>query len=307
MTELLDIAEEVADALAEGRPLVALESSVIAQGLPWPDNLSTARAMEAIIRDSGALPATTAILRGRVKIGLSNDDLDLLARTSDVAKVGPRDIAWALATKRAGATTVGATLIAADLAGIPVMATGGIGGVHRGAYETFDQSADLTELARHPLVVVASGAKSILDVPKTLEVLETLGVPVIGFRTSEFPAFHARSSGLTLSLRLEEPEEVASVLRHQKVLGLIQALLVANPIRDHAAVPKADLECWIDRALEDCASANISGKAVTPYLLERLSDLSNGQTLTANKALLIDNARLASEIAIAYVKASLER
>ena len=300
LSDLLSIAEEVVDAIAEGRPTVALESSVIAQGLPRPDNLETATAMETAVRQAGAVPATTALIDGRIKVGLSATDLALLATSPEVVKVGPRDIAPALAAGRAGGTTVAATLIAASRAKIPVMATGGIGGVHRGASETFDLSADFRELAQNPLAVVTSGAKSVLDLPRTLEVLETLGVVILGFRTGEFPAFHAQRSGLQLSWRIETATEAASVLKYQRKLGFPQSILIANPVPQGFAVPEAALESWTQQAVDECAAAGLAGKAVTPFLLERLNDLSGGLTLTANKALLLENARLAAEIAGAY-------
>lgn len=300
LADLLSIAEEVVDAIAEGRPTVALESSVIAQGLPRPDNLETAGAMETAVRQAGAVPATTALIDGRIKVGLSAADLELLATYPKVVKVGPRDIAPTLAAGRVGGTTVAVTLIAASRAAIPVMATGGIGGVHRGASETFDLSADFRELAQNPVAVVTSGAKSVLDLPKTLEILETLGVVILGFRTDEFPAFHAQRSELQLSWRIETATEAACVLKHQRILGLRQSVLIANPVPQKVAVPEAALESWTQQATDECAASGLAGKAVTPFLLKRLNDLSGGLTLKANKALLLENARLAAEIADAY-------
>ena len=230
MNPFLEPTPEVAEALASGRPVLAFESTIISHGMPYPRNLETALAAEGIARDAGAVPATIALLDGRIAVGLTRPQLERLAREKDVLKVSRRDLAWALAQRRIGATTVSATMLAARMAGISVFATGGLGGVHRGALDTFDISADLSELAGTSVLVVSAGAKAILDLPRTLEVLETLGVPVLGYRTGEFPAFYSRSSGLPLSLRIETPAEAASALRVQRTLGLPQGILVANPV-----------------------------------------------------------------------------
>jgi pseudouridine-5'-phosphate glycosidase len=290
---------EVADALRARRPVVALESTIISHGMPYPRNVETALAGEAIARDAGVAPATIALLDGRIVVGLDRGELERLAQEKDVLKASRRDLAWALAMGRTGATTVSATMLAARLAGIDVFATGGIGGVHRGAAGTFDISADLAELASTSVCVVSAGAKAILDLPKTLELLETLGVPVVGFGTSEFPAFYSRSSGLPLALRVDTPEEVASVLRAQRALGLPQGILVANPVPAEWEIPRAAMDAWIGRAVTDLESREIRGKAVTPFLLSRILELSGGVSLETNVRLFHHNVRLACGIASA--------
>ena len=297
MTERLQLSAEVAEAIASHRPVVAFESTIISHGMPYPRNLETARAAEGIARDGGAVPATVAVLDGRIKVGLEARELERLATEKGILKISRRDVSWALAGGRTGATTVSATMLAARLAGIDTFATGGIGGVHRGAAESFDVSADLSELAVTSVCVVAAGAKAILDLPKTLEVLETLGVPVIGFRTSEFPAFYSRSSGLPLSLRAESPSEVAQVLRLQRQLGLPQGILVANPVPAEFEIPRQVMERWIGLAAADLEARGIRGKAVTPFLLSRIVELSGGKSLETNVRLFHENARLASRIA----------
>jgi pseudouridine-5'-phosphate glycosidase len=300
MSDRPSLHPDVADALAEGRPVVALESSVVAQGLPRPFNLETAMAMGETVRSAGALPATAAVIAGELKIGLTDDELTALAETPAVPKLAPRDLAATLRGGGLGATTVAGTLFAAAHAGIKVFATGGIGGVHRGADQSFDISADLPELARRPVAVVASGAKSILDLPATLEVLETWGVPVIGYCCSDFPAFHTRESGLPLAHRVENPAEAASLMRQHWALGQESALLFANPVPQKAEIDPALLAAWIERALAAAASERIAGKAVTPFLLGQLAELSGGKSLAANRSLLLNNARVAAEIACAY-------
>lgn len=295
----LALAEEVADALAEGRPVVALESTVISHGLPRPDNLETALAMDAAVRAHGAVPATVGILEGRVRVGLTGGEIERFARADAVAKVSRRDFGWALARGAMGATTVSGTLIAAHGAGIGFFATGGIGGVHRGGHVSFDVSADLVELGRRPVMVVCAGAKSILDLPATLEVLETQGVPVLGWRTAAFPAFHARDSGLGVTARVDDERAAAAAARAHWAMGL-GGLVLANPVPPDAAIARETLEDWIDRALGEAARDRVAGKAVTPYLLARLAELSGGRTLLANKALLIDNARVAAAVAARY-------
>lgn len=293
--------EEVRAALADGRPVVALESTVISHGLPRPDNVDTALAMQAAIRAEGAVPATVAILDGRIRVGLSETEIARFAEASDVAKVSRRDFGWVLAGGGLGATTVSGTMIAAQAAGIDIFATGGIGGAHRGAEASFDISADLIELGRTPVMVVCAGAKSILDLARTLEILETQGVPVLGWRTDTFPAFHARDSGLALSARVDTPDAAASAARAHWALGL-GGLILANPIPAEAAIAPETLEAWIAQVLDAAARDGIAGKAVTPYLLARLADLSGGRTLLANKALLIDNARVAGCVAAAHAR-----
>ncbi|WP_448203446.1 pseudouridine-5'-phosphate glycosidase [Azospirillum sp. sgz302134] len=292
---------EVADALAEGRPVVALESTVIAHGMPHPKNLETARALEAAIRAEGAVPATIAVLDGRIRVGLDDDALERLATGGKaVMKLSRRDLPVALATGAVGATTVAATMIAARLAGIAVFATGGLGGVHRGAEISFDVSADLDELARTSVCVVCAGAKSILDLPKTLEVLETRGVPVLGFGTDDFPAFYSRSSGLPVSHRCDNATAVAEILRAKWDLGLEGGVVLANPIPEADALDSAAMEQAIAQALSDAQAHGITGKSVTPFLLAALERITAGRSLTANMALIRNNAVVAARVAAAY-------
>jgi pseudouridine-5'-phosphate glycosidase len=294
----LAFSSEVAAARAAGRPLVALESTIITHGMPYPQNLETARAVEAEVRAVGAVPATIAAMKGRLHIGLEPGELETLARTPGAMKLSRADLALCLATGRTGATTVAATMIAAHLAGIEVFATGGIGGVHRGAETSFDISADLEELARTPVTVVAAGAKAILDLPKTLEVLETRGVPVIAYRQDGFPAFWSREMpGLAAPLRLDSAREIAASHAMRRRLGLAGGQLVANPIPAGAEIPHARLAPLIARAEAEAREAGVSGKAVTPFLLGRLLELTGGESLAANIALVLNNARLAGEIA----------
>ncbi|WP_431859453.1 pseudouridine-5'-phosphate glycosidase [Azospirillum sp.] len=300
MHEFLAPTPEVADALHEGRAVVALESTVIAHGMPYPQNAETGRALEAIIRAEGAVPATIAVLDGRIRVGLSDDDLERLATGTDVWKLSRRDLPVALATGADGATTVAATMIAAALAGIAVFATGGIGGVHRGAETSFDISADLDELARTSVCVVCAGAKSVLDLPKTLEYLETRGVPVLGYGTGDFPAFYARTSGLPVLRRCDTPVEVARILHAKWRLGLDGGVVLANPIPEADALDAGAMEAVIAQALHDAESRGIAGKAVTPFLLARLKELTEGRSLDANIALIRHNARVAALVAGAY-------
>ncbi|MGP1396516.1 MAG: pseudouridine-5'-phosphate glycosidase [Inquilinaceae bacterium] len=294
----LRLAPEVQRALDTGQPVVALESTIIAHGMPYPRNVETARAVEAAIRNAGAVPATIAVMDGRIRVGLDKDALDRLGRGDDVAKLSRRDLAVALATGRTGATTVAATMAAAHLAGIEVFATGGIGGVHRGADTSFDVSADLDELARTPVMVVCAGAKSILDLPKTLEYLETRGVPVLGFGTDRFPAFYSRESGLDLEHRCDSAAAVAAVWRAHRDLGGGGAV-IANPIPEDAALSAADIDAVIGAALDEAARQGIAGKDVTPYLLSRIVALTGGRSLDANIALVLNNARVGAAIAAA--------
>lgn len=302
MTPPLVLAPEVAAAKAAGRPLVALESTIISHGLPWPRNLETARALEDEIRAGGAVPATIAVLEGRLHAGLGAAELEALARAEGVMKLSRADLAFALARGATGATTVAATMIGARLAGIPVFATGGIGGVHRGAETSFDVSADLRELAETPVIVVSAGAKAILDLAKTLEMLETLGVPVIGWRTRDFPAFWSRDSGLACPLVAAEASEIAAAFRLRAALGLPGGLLVANPVPEAEAIPRAELEPLIAAAVAEAARQGIGAKALTPFLLDRLLALTGGRSLAANIALARNNARLAAEIAAALAR-----
>ncbi len=307
MSGFLDIRPEVAAALGRGRPVVALETSLIAHGLPAPQNLATARAMERAVGEAGAVPAAIGLIDGKVVIGLSHEEIGRFATERGIAKASLRDLAPLLARGGTGATTVAATLACAARAGIRVLATGGIGGVHRGGERSLDVSADLTELARAPVAVVCAGAKTVLDLARTLEVLETNGVPVLGYGTDEFPAFFARGSALRLEARVDTPEAAAAVMAAQWGLdsagGLPGGLVIAVPPPEDAALDPAVLEGWIARALAEAAARDVTGKDVTPFLLARLAEASGGRTLVANVALLEHNARLAGQIAAAYATA----
>ena len=294
--------DEVRRARADARPLVALESTIITHGMPYPQNVETARGVEAQVRAVGAVPATIAVMGGRIRVGLTDDELDALGRAREVMKLSRADLAVCLASGRTGATTVAATMIAAALAGIEVFATGGIGGVHRGAESSFDISADLHELAQTRVSVICAGAKAILDLPKTLEVLETLGVPVIAVGQQEFPAFWSRSSGLAATLRLDSAGEIASAHLMRARLGLPGGQLIANPIPREAEIPRALIVPAIETALADAARQGIAAKAVTPFLLQRLFELTAGRSLAANIALVLDNARVAAQIAVEIVR-----
>jgi len=286
-------------ALAEDRPLVALESAVISHGLPWPDNLGLARDMEAAVRAGGAEPATVALLGGRVHVGLGQPELEYLARTSGVWKISRRDLPVAIAQKRDGATTVAGTILIAHQAGIRVMATGGIGGVHRG--DPTDVSADLPEIARTPIVVVCSGAKAILDLRATLEWLETWGVPVVGYQTDELPAFYSRESGLHLEARADAPDEVASIVQAMRQAGYPGGLLLCVPCPAEAARPAEEMEQAIAQAIGEAEARGLHGKGVTPFLLARVGELTKGRSRAANLALLRNNARVAAQVAVALV------
>ncbi|MBM3547167.1 MAG: pseudouridine-5'-phosphate glycosidase [Alphaproteobacteria bacterium] len=293
---------DVSDAISAGRPVVALESTIIAHGLPRPQNLELARDLESIVREEGAVPATIALMGGKIRIGLDDDQLRTLATANDVAKVSRHDMATVLASGALGATTVAGTMPAAHMAGISIFATGGIGGVHRGAETSFDISADLDELARTPVLVVTAGAKAILDLPKTLEALETRGVPVIGFGTDEFPAFWCRSSGLTVPARLDSVEAVAEAFALHRRLALGSGFIVANPIPEADALDRGMIEDAIARALEHARAGGVGGKDVTPALLKNILETTSGASLRANIALVRNNARLAARIAVAMTR-----
>jgi pseudouridine-5'-phosphate glycosidase len=278
-------------------PIVALESTIITHGMPYPQNVETARRVEAEVRAHGAVPATIVVKGGRIHIGLSSDELEELGQAKDVMKLSRADLAVALSSGRTGATTVAATMICAHLAGIDVFATGGIGGVHQGAEESFDISADLRELADTPVSVVSAGAKAILDLPKTLEVLETLGVPVIAVGQDEFPAFWSRSSGLPAPLRLDTPEEIAAAHLMRARLGLPGGQLVANPVPQEQEIPRGVMMPVVAAALREAEEKGIAAKAVTPFLLQRIYELTEGRSLETNIALVLNNARLAAGIA----------
>jgi pseudouridylate synthase len=290
------LTNEVSHALRSNQPVVALESAVITHGLPRPENLRLAQKMEEVVRAHNAVPATVGLLDGKVHVGLITEELERLAREDGARKISRRDFAIALTRRENGGTTVAGTLIAAALARIRVFATGGIGGVHRAA--SFDISADLPELARSPLVVVCAGAKSILDLPATVEYLETMGVPILGYGTDEFPAFYSRESGLPVNQRVETPAEIAAIARQHWDMGLNSALLVVQPPSEEDSLSSELIERHIQQALEEAAQQKISGSAVTPFLLDRVSSLSGGASLNSNLALLQNNARLAAQIAV---------
>jgi len=295
MREFLNIAPEVDDAMRNQRPVVALESTVIAHGLPRPQNLQTAHRLEEVVRETGAIPATIAIVGGKLTVGLSDDQVNALANGSDIRKISTRDISVAVAQGWNGATTVASTTWIAHRAGIKVFATGGIGGVHRGSLP--DVSADLPELARTPIIVVCSGAKIVLDLPATREWLETHAVTVVGYQCDELPAFYSRKSGLPIDARVESAEEVARIYRAQRELGIESALLVVVPVPGQFEVPAEELQIVLTTALEDAEWKGIAGPALTPFLLSQMAERSGGATLRANVALLENNARVAGEIA----------
>lgn len=297
----LDRSAEVQSALSENRPVVALESTIISHGMPYPQNVETALQVEKVIRDQGAAPATIAILNGRLKAGLSREEIEQLGRAGTaVTKASRRDIPFLVTKKSHGATTVAATMIIAEMAGIKVFATGGIGGVHRDAPVSMDISADLQELARTNVAVVCAGAKSILDLSLTLEYLETYGVPVIGYQTTAFPAFYTRESGLEVDYRLDSPESVAQAMHAKWNLDLNGGLVIANPIPEEAALAKKWIDVVIDQAISEASGRGITGKDLTPFLLSRIEQLSKGKSLKANIQLVLNNVALAAKIAKAY-------
>lgn len=293
----IDIAADVREALSSGSPVVALESTIITHGMPWPQNNDMAAGVEAIVREEGAVPATIAVIDGRLKIGLTGKEREGLARTTGAMKLSRADLAYALAEGRTGGTTVAATMIAAYLAGIRVFATGGIGGVHKGAEQSFDISADLDELARTPVIVVSAGPKAILDTAKTLEVLETRGVPVVAFGTDVVPAFWSRTSPFPAPLRLDDPAAIARFFATRAELGIEGGMLVANPVPREAEIPAQEMAVHIAAAQAEADKKGVSGKAVTPFLLDRILHLTGGASLATNIALVENNARLAARIA----------
>ena len=293
-----ELSQDVAAALANGSAIVALESTIISHGMPWPQNVETAELIENEVRAQGATPATIAVIDGILRVGLDAAMLERLGRDKDVVKASSRDLAAAMARQATAGTTVSATMLIADRAGIAVFATGGVGGVHRGAESSFDISADLVELGRTPVAVVCAGVKSILDIAKTLEFLETQRVPVLTFGTDEFPAFYAQSSGLPVDHRFDTPTELAAVIRNHRALGAGTGLLIANPIPAEFAL---DLDSAIADAVAEATARGIGGKALTPFLLARINDISGGSSLAANIALVRNNARLAARIAIALM------
>ncbi len=303
LNPFLDVAPEVAQALAEGRAVVALESTIITHGMPHPQNVVTAREVEDVVRGEGALPATIAVIGGRIKVGLAPDELAWLGTARDVMKLSRADLPFAVSARRHGATTVAATMICAHLAGIRVFATGGIGGVHRGVEETLDISADLDELARTPVAVVCAGAKAILDLPRTLEYLETRGVPVVGYQTDNLPAFWSRDSGLPVPIRLDSPSAIAALIRTKADLGLDGGVLVANPVPEADEIPSREIAAHIEAALTEARQRGIKAKAVTPFLLGHMFEITGGRSLSTNIALVKNNAALAARIAAALAGA----
>jgi pseudouridine-5'-phosphate glycosidase len=299
---LMRFSAEVQAARDAGRPIVALESTIIAHGMPWPQNVETAREVEAIIRARGATPATIAVLDGQICIGLSDAQLEQLGRDPDVMKLSRRDLPYAVAMHRAGATTVAATMICAARAGIEVFVTGGIGGVHRGAAESFDISADLQELARTPVVVVCAGAKSVLDLPLTLEYLETHGVPVVGVGQAQFAAFYSRDSGLPCDFRIDAPADQARFVRTKWALGLGGGVVFSNPVPAAHEIPPAEIESITRQALDEAAAQGVSGKRVTPFLLGRIKELTAGRSLATNIALVKHNAQVGADLALALAQ-----
>lgn len=302
MQDYLIIQPEIREALETGKAVVALESTIISHGMPYPENIETARELEEIIRQEGAVPATLAILHGKIHVGLTTDELEMLGTSKQVTKVSRRDLPMVIARQGHGATTVAATMYLAKLAGIRLFATGGIGGVHRGAETSFDISADLTELGMTNVAVVCAGAKAILDLPLTLEQLETLGVPVLGYQTEEFPAFYSRKSGLKVDQRVETAAELARILQVKWDLGLDGGVIIANPIPAEAEIPAEEIHETIEAALQEAVQRGVKGKEITPFLLDRLKVLTHGRSLTANIALVKNNARLAAQVAVQYTR-----
>ncbi|WP_421723000.1 pseudouridine-5'-phosphate glycosidase [Bauldia sp.] len=293
------IADEVKAALDNSSPVVALETTIVSHGMPWPTNMETALAVEDEIRDVGATPAAIAVLDGVIRVGLDRASLERLAQSDETLKLSRADLAHGVISGKPGATTVAATMIVAGRAGIRVFATGGIGGVHRGAEASFDISADITELAKTDVIVVAAGAKALLDLPKTLEMLETFGVPVVGYGTETFPAFWSRDSGLEAPIRLDSPEEIAAFARTRRDLALDGGVLVANPVPPEHEIPATEMADHIEAAHRDSMAAGVTGKAVTPFLLDAILKRTDGRSLATNVALVKNNARLAADIAIA--------
>jgi len=296
----MDISEEIQNSIKGNGPVVALESTIISHGMPFPQNLETALKVESIIRKEGAIPATIAVLEGRIKIGLSNLELEQFAQGTKTVKVSSRDLPFALSQKQDGGTTVAATMICARMAGISVFVTGGIGGVHRGSEKTMDISGDLMELARTNVAVVCAGIKSILDIPRTLEYLETQGVPVIGYRTDEFPAFYTTTSGYSVQSRINTAEEIARCIKIKWELGLEGGMVIVNPVLREDAMDEEVIEEAIAKSLKEASEKGIDGKAVTPFLLERISQLTDGKSLKTNIALVYNNALVGAKIASAY-------
>ncbi|MBN2016547.1 MAG: pseudouridine-5'-phosphate glycosidase [Candidatus Cloacimonetes bacterium] len=295
--EYLEISPEVQEALNLGKPIVALESTIIAHGMPYPENIKTAKEVEQVVRENGAVPATIAILKGKMKVGISDEELEFLAKSNDIHKVSRRDIPFIISQKLYGATTVAATMIIAEMAGIKVFVTGGIGGVHRGASDTFDISADLQELTKTNVAVVSAGPKAILDIGLTLEYLETYGVPVIGFQTNDMPAFYSRTSGFKVDVRIDTPKEIAELLKTKWDLGLNGGVVIANPIPKEFEMDKKIIDQAIDSALYNAKKNTITGKNITPFLLDSIKNITGGKSLASNIELVKNNAEVGSKIA----------
>jgi len=300
--EYLEINSEVKEALENGKPVVALESTIISHGMPYPQNVETAKKVEEIVRENGAVPATIAIIGGKLKVGLTDEELEYFGKTEGILKASRRDLPFIISKKLDGATTVASTMIIADLAGIKVFVTGGIGGVHRGAEETFDISADLEELSKTDVAVVCAGVKSILDIGLTLEYLETNGVPVVGYQTGELPAFYSPISGFGVDYKAENPEEIGSALKAKWDLNLKGGMVIANPIKDEDAMDHERISEAINDAIYEAEQLNIKGKAITPYLLGKVKELTKGDSLKSNIKLVYNNAEVGSQIAVAYQK-----
>lgn len=296
-SNFIDVKPEVVKALEEGMPVVALESTIIAHGMPYPRNVETAIAVEDVIRAEGVMPATIAIINGRIKIGLTKEEIEYLGTADNVLKVSRRDFPLVIAKKMNGATTVAGTMIAAHMAGIKLFVTGGIGGVHRGAGESFDISADLEELKTTEVAVVCAGVKSILDIGATLEYLETSGVPVITYGTEEFPAFYSRKSGFKSECRLDDPKDIADLINAKAALGLRGGMLIACPIPQEDEIPYEKMDVVIKEALKECEEQGVKGKRITPFLLSKVKDLTEGSSLEANIKLVLNNARIGAKIA----------
>jgi len=302
MQTFLEIQPEIKSALAERRPVVALESTIISHGMPYPQNLETALEVERIVRENGAIPATVAIINGKCYAGLSNEQLEYFAKAKDVGKVSLRDIPHVISKKLYGATTVAATMRIASMAGIKIFATGGIGGVHRNASETMDISADLTEMEQTSVAVVSAGIKSILDIGLTLEYLETKGIPVVTIGQDEFPGFYAIKSGFNSPLRLDGVDEIAEMIKTKWQLGLSGAVLIANPVPSGQGIDPDEMEIYIEKALKEADKKKIAGKEITPFLLQYIADHTDGESLDANIALIKNNAKFGAELAVAYFK-----
>ncbi|MGN1401230.1 MAG: pseudouridine-5'-phosphate glycosidase [Bacillus sp. (in: firmicutes)] len=298
----IEYSAEVLEAKKNNKPIVALESTIISHGMPYPQNVQTAKEVEEIVRQNGAVPATTAIINGKIKIGISDEELEFLATSNEIEKASRRDLAYLVAQKKHGATTVAATMICAAMAGIEVFVTGGIGGVHRNAEETMDISADLQELAQTNVAVVCAGAKSILDLGLTMEYLETYGVPVVGYQTDMLPAFYTRTSPFNVNFRMDTPEETAQMIRTKWELGLEGGVLVTSPIPEEDAMEESFITGVIETALKEANEKNITGKKVTPFLLGKVKELTEGKSLTANIALVKHNAKVGSQIAVKLQK-----